>query len=180
MARITMANIISILRTKINDVDSSIWTDDQLQNYLDMHRQHIVREKLQRDKTNKTYYSRYAMLEGLPDQWSGSPFIALYDGPYSSAMEVVPDSFNLIDGTFYFDSPQSRDYYLDATSYDINLAIAECLEQLVMDRDRAIRWVRGNVKYTHYDLLELAKYHRSLSALGSIRLTRHYNSLEEV
>lgn len=175
MARVTMTNIINILRTKINDVDSSIWTDDQLQNYLDMHRQHIVREKLQKDRTNKTYYSRYSMLEGLSDQWSGAPFIGLYNGPHPDAIEVVPDGFNLIDGFFYFKSPQLEDYYLDAISYDINLAIAECLEQLAMDRDRAIRWVRGNIRYTHYDLLELAKYHRSLSNLGTIRLIKHYN-----
>ena len=52
--------------------------------------------------------------------------------------------------------------------------MAECLEQLAMDPDKAREWSRGGVKYTHYDLMEMAKYHRSLAGVRGATIVKTY------
>ncbi|MDQ1329693.1 MAG: hypothetical protein QG641_2985 [Candidatus Poribacteria bacterium] len=176
MSRDSMVWLISFLRVKINDTDSSIWLDDELQNYLDMHRVHIVREPLSvplsRGNSNEqVYYSTFGMLEAD---------ISLWDSKESNSNEIPNSNYtvNLVDGTFKFSAPlsqgQGNSYYLDAKSYNIHGAIAECLEQLAMDQNRAKAWSRGSVAYTHYDLMEMAKYHRNLMGLRSTGIVRTY------
>ena len=191
-----MVWLISFLRVKINDTDSSIlvppsngrtaWMDDELQNYLDMHRVHIVREplsaSLSRGNSNEqVYYSTFGMLESD---------VSLWDSKQSNSNEIPNSNYtvNLVDGTFRFSAPlitfrrateeqswgQGNSYYLDAKSYNIHGAIAECLEQLAMDQNRAKVWSRGSVAYTHYDLMDMAKYHRNLIGLRSTGIVRTY------
>jgi hypothetical protein len=168
MSRDSMVWVISFLRTKMNDNDLSIWTDDELQNYLDMHRIHIVREPLSYEPSAKVYQSSFGMLEADASLW---------DSNLPNAKEIINSNYiaNLADGTFNFTSVQNGTYYLDAKSYNIHGAIAECLEQLAMDQNKAKAWSRGSVTYTHYDLMEMAQYHRNLSGLRNTDLLRTYN-----
>lgn len=175
-ARSTMADLITLLRTKVNDTDESIWTDDQLQTYLDMHRKRIRRERLTQDIDNQVYRSQYTLLEGDADTWTGAgdptDVLNIWEDSGSDADEVTPDSWNLTDGTFIFDSEQdSTPYYLDCFTYDLHAAIAECLEQLAMDENKAKQWGRGGVNYTPYDLMQMAEYHRKRVG-GKARLIR--------
>jgi hypothetical protein len=172
MSRDSMVWLISFLRVKINDVDSSIWTDDELQNYLDMHRIHIVREPLsaplsQGNLNKQVYYSTFDMLEAD---------VSLWDGRQSNSNEIPNSDYtvNLVDGSFEFINNQGDRYYLDAKSYNIHDSIAECLEQLAMDQNRAKAWGRGSVVYTHYDLMEMAKYHRNLVGSRNTGIVRTY------
>jgi len=143
-----------------------IWTDEELQNLLDLHRIHIRREMLSKSADGKTYYSKYTMLEDD---------ITIWDLITSSARMITPTSSNLVDGTFTFDINQNRNYYLDGKSYNIHNTMAECMEQLAMDSGRARIWERGGVKYTQYDYFEMAKYHRSLAGVRSTKLIKTYN-----
>jgi hypothetical protein len=172
MSRDSMVWLISFLRVKINDADSSIWTDDELQNYLDMHRIHIVREPLSAplsygNLNKQAYYSAFGMLEAD---------VSLWDSKQSNSNEIPNSNYtvNLVDGTFEFINNQNDKYYLDAKSYNIHDSIAECLEQLAMDQNRAKAWGRGSVVYTHYDLMEMAKYHRNLVGLRNAGIVRTY------
>lgn len=167
MARDTMTWLITLLREKVNDTDESIWTDDQLQNYLDMHRVHVRREFLIKDVDEEVYLSKYSVLEDN---------VALWDSCSANAAEVPSNDYvaNLVDGTFTFTVNQDNAYYLDAKSYSIHSAIAECMEQLAMDPNKARVWERGGVKYTHYDYMEMAKYHRSLSGLRGTIIVKTY------
>ena len=162
-----MVWLISFFRVKINDTDSSIWTNDELQNYLDMHRFHVVREPLAYDLNEQVYYSTFGMLEAD---------VSLWDGKQSNCNEIPNSEYtvNLVDGTFKFANSQDGRYYLDAKSYNIHGAIAECLEQLAMDQNRAKAWSRGSVLYTHYDLMEMARYHRNLIGSRSTSIVRTY------
>jgi hypothetical protein len=174
-ARASMATLIALLRTKMNDADEAIWTDAQLQDYLDMHRTHLMREKLTKGVDDKIYHSSCGLLEGDPDTWDDdAEIIKMWNSSGSGATAVTPDTFNLIDGTFGFTADQDEVYYLDAISYDFHGAIAECLEQLASDPGKAKQWTRGGVSYTHYDLMEMAKYHRSFSGLRVITVRRTY------
>lgn len=167
MLRNTMEWLILFLRGKINDVESEIWTDEQLQNYLDMHRVHVCRELLRRGTDGRTYYSAYNMLESD---------VKLWDGKSTGANEISSNEYvsNLVDGVFTFSSDMKINCYLDAKSYNIHAVIAECLEQLAMDQNKAKAWSRGAVSYTHYDLMEMAKYHRNLAGIGSFCFIKTY------
>lgn len=167
MLRNTMEWLILFLREKVNDVESEIWTDEQLQNYLDMHRVHVCRERLKRGTDGRTYYSAYNMLESD---------IKLWDGNSAGANEIANQEYasNLVDGVFTFFSDMKINCYLDAKSYNIHAVIAECLEQLAMDQNKAKAWSRGAVSYTHYDLMEMAKYHRNLAGIGSFYFVKTY------
>lgn len=168
MSRDSMVWLIAFLRTKVNDTGLSIWLDDELQNYLDMHRIHLVKERLECDASAKICRSRYGMLEADASLW---------DSDLPGAVEINNSYYtaNLLDGTFQFKTSQDCTYYLDAKSYDIHGAVAECLEQLAMDQNRAKQWNRGSVSYTHYDLMEMAQYHRNLAGIKSIECLRVYN-----
>lgn len=182
MARDSMSELITALRAKVNDGASEIWTGDELQQYLDMHRIHVRRELLAKEVDEKIFYSKYQLLEGTYADSTDSgatwdddnTIIKMWGSDGASATAVSPDHWNLIDGVFWFDSDQNDDYYLDARSYDLEGAIAECLEQLAMDPTKAKVWSRGGVAYTHYDIMEMAKYHRGLSGLQSTALVRTY------
>ena len=169
MTRNTMAWITTLLREKVNDTDESIWTDDQLQNYLDMHRVHVRRELLSKDVDEMVYLSKYGMLEDD---------VVLWDSCSANSAEVSSNNYtaNLVDGMFSFAENQNNAYYLDAKSYEIHSAIAECMEQLAMDPSKARAWERGGVRYTHYDYMEMAKYHRNISGIKSIAINRTYRS----
>jgi len=162
-----MSWLIALLRTKVNDSSASIWTDDQLQDYLDMHRVHVRRELLSKDADEKLYCSRFGMFEDD---------ITLWDGNAEGAAQVPPEiySANLVDGVFTFASDQNKDHFLDGKSYNLHGAIAECLEQLAMDQNKARMWERGGVSYTHYDLMEMARYHRNLAGERSTTVVRTY------
>ena len=167
MARDSMVWLIDFLRTKVNDTESAIWSDDELQNYLDMHSVHVVREPLIYAPDQKLYCSAFDMLEADASIW---------DSNQPGAIEI-PNSIyisNFVNGTFRFIENQFGIYYLDAKSYNIHEVIAECLEQLAMDQNRAKVWNRGSVEFTHYDLVEMARYHRGLAGVQSINISRAY------
>ena len=183
-ARSTMAYIINILEKKVHDEGNAIWDAADLQDYLDMHRTHIRRRKLKKDVDEKLYFVEFGLLEGTYARstdddaaWDDdSTVIKIWDSASADATAATPDGWNLIDGRFWWDADQNEDYSLDAISYDLEGAIAECLEELAMDPDKAVRWSRGGVMYTHYHLLEMARYHRSLSGPKSQTLVRSYRT----
>lgn len=142
-----------------------VWTDDELQDYLDMHRVHVRRELLRQDVDGKVFSSRFSMFEND---------VTLWGSDNAGAIQVTPDSSNLVDGMFTFAEGQDGPYYLDGRSYNIHGAIAECMEQLAMDPNKAREWGRGSVKHTHYDLMEMAKYHRTLTGARGTTLVKTY------
>ncbi len=167
MARDSIFWLVDFLRVKMNDVELSIWSDDELQNYLDMHCIHVIREPLAYALDQKLYYSKFVMLEAD---------VSLWDSDLPEAMEIPNSAYisNFVNGTFKFSQSQSGRYYMDAKSYNIHGAIAECLEQLAMDQNRAKAWNRGSVEFTHYDLLEMSRYHRGLVGLQDTSISRTY------
>jgi hypothetical protein len=116
----------------------------------------------------KVYRSNFGMLEAD---------VFLWDNKSSNAIEVPNTKYmsNLLDGTFTFTEQQGCTYYLDAKSYNIHGAIAECLEELAMDQNRAKAWNRGSVSYTHYDLMEMAQYHRAFTGARNVCFSRTYS-----
>ena len=184
MARTSMAWLLARLRRMVNDGDSAVWTDAELQQVADYHRIHIRREFLEYDVDQQSYFSKFGNLEGtyITDQeanavWDNdATIIKMWDSNSSSATAITPIYWNLADGSFGFTSDQDDEYYLDAKSYDLHGAAAELFEELSADSSRAYRWVRGSVSHTAESFLDLAKYHRSLSGPQSLEVRRTYRT----
>jgi len=184
VARSSLAWIITELRRMVNDSGSDVWTDDELQKMLDRNRVIIRRELLMEDVDELQFYSRFGNLEGTyaystedGATWDDdATIIKLWDSDSADATAITPDGWNLVDGLFTFTSEQNDSCYLDGISYNLHGAIAEAMEQLAMDRDRASQWARGGVSYTHYDLMELSKYHRSLAGPRGATVVRTYRT----
>lgn len=146
-----------------------IWSDDELQNYLDRYRIFIgdgeIREKLRNDTSFKRFLSDYDTFE-----WA-----TLYDGDGSSDAEVTPTTSNLVNGEWTFSTAQSSSLYLEGHAYRIALAAAECLEDLAGDPSRSSQWSRGGVSHKSQDPLELAKYYRYMtSGIKSLSIVKVY------
>lgn len=71
MARSGMYDLIARLRDMVDDADAATWTSDQLQDVLDRHQYRVLREPLEREKTNlsatsyeyRIYHSRWRDFE---------------------------------------------------------------------------------------------------------------------
>ncbi len=162
-------------RFRVYLTEKFTWTDDELQVFLDLHRERINRKRLDVDPDNQVFEARFTMLEGSVVTWSGTgdpeEKINIWDRTGRDATFKTPTSFNLVSGTFRFDSEQTlQPYYLDAYSYHINGAIAEAYEQLASDATRAISWSRGGVRYTYESFLDMAKRFRATSGAQKGRL----------
>lgn len=152
-----------------------IWTDDELQVFLDLHRRRLNRVKLDVDQDWQVFEARFTLLEGSTVTWSGAgdaeDVINIWDRPGRDATFKTPTSYNLTSGTLSFDSEQTEQpYYLDAISYNIAGAIAEAMEQLAMDPDKATSWSRGGVSYTFQDFMEMGKQWRKMVGTDKGRL----------
>lgn len=55
--------------------------------------------------------------------------------------------------------------FLDKNDQDEHGVIAECMEDLAANPEKARRWDPEGVKYTHYDLMKMAEYHRRLQQI---------------
>ena len=186
MPRNTMTYIIRLLRLKVNDSQDDIWDDDELQSYLDMSRRRLDRVKLTCDEDSQVFQCQYGLLEGGPDDgigtsadWSGAGVptdaINIWNDAGQGATAQTPDSFSLVAGTFVFHSRQDDEpYFIDGYTYDLEASIAECLEQLAMDLNRAKQWSRGSIGHTHYDLMEMAERHRKLAGFSKARIVGKY------
>ncbi len=153
------------------------WTDNELQTILDANRMIIRRELLRNDVDQKQFYSESKFLEGSLVTWDDDATkIKIWNSSAGSATAATPDSWNLTDGIFTWTADQNNTYYLDAKSYNIHGAIADCMDQLAMDRTRATAWTRGGVSYTYSEYKELAMTHRSLAGAKSTKLVRTYRT----
>lgn len=151
------------------------WTDDELQVFLDLHRRRIYRKKLDADPDEQVFEGGFTLLEGSTVTWSGAgdpeDVINIWDGRGQNSTVKTPTSYNLTSGTFNFDSEQTlQPYYLDGISYNIAGAIAEAMEQLAMDPEKAISWSRSGVSYTFQNFMEMGKTWRKMVGTDKGRL----------
>lgn len=153
------------------------WTDNELQTILDANRVILRRERLRNDVDQKQFYSERKFLEGSLVTWDDDDtIIRIWDSSAGSASALTPDSWNLTDSIFVWTAEQNGTYYLDAKSYNIHGAIADCMDQLSMDRTRATSWSRGGISYTYGDYRDLANTHRALAGAKSTKLVRTYRT----
>lgn len=128
MARDGMANLIARLRRAVDDTGSAtVWSDNQLQDALDAHRERVHRENLlmedaYTDAGSVTYYNYQSRFGNFEE---GSAVFELEDGAGLSRAAGAY-TVNYINGSFTMDSNQAGTaLYLTGWTYDLNGAAAE-------------------------------------------------------
>lgn len=129
-ARTGMANLILRWRRLVADADLTIWTDDQAQQILDLHRVEIWQQPLTvqplQIASGTVIYAAYAIPRGnLEEPASGTAAWRLYDAQgtaYGTALFVA----DYINGLITFSADQHGSArYIDARAYDLNGAAAD-------------------------------------------------------
>lgn len=127
----------------VDDSGTAVWTTSQLQDVLDMHKFHIHREELEREKTMlsgtayeyRVFHSRWGNLEG-----GGSATFKLEDSA-GAQRGTATYSADYLRGVVTMTTDQlGTAIYLTGWTYDLNAAAAQCW------RERA-----GNVA-SYYDV----------------------------
>ena len=155
--RSSMTWLITHLRHVASDADSSVWTDQQLQDYLDAHSRHVVRERMDHNADYTVYYSSGHFVES--DQ-------AIYDGVSETSTLISSSTYtaNLVDGYYSFSTSQDISLYIDYTDYDITAAAYDCLISLMTNRNALDAWNRGGVQNSYMTLqVKLSELRKMLS-----------------
>ena len=129
-----MTNIIRRLRRLVNDGTAGVWEDQDLQDVLDQHKIHVVREYLEPQKNYlsgtayeyRLFASRWADFE---ENGSGTAYLKLEDGGGSQrtyGTATAQWTMDYIRGLVTMGQDQAGTaMYLTGWSYDLNGAAAE-------------------------------------------------------
>ena len=127
--RVGMVDLIGRLRRLVDDGTAGIWMDDELQDILDVHKFHIHREELEREKTMlsstayeyRLFHSRWEDIEG-----GGSATFKLEDSA-GTQKGTATYSADYLRGVVTMTTDQGGTaIYLTGWTYDINGAAADC------------------------------------------------------
>ncbi len=130
MARSGMTNLITRLRNKTNEPTTTVFTDNEMQTFLDAHRVNIYQEPLMMERTlvsatdyeYKVFRSRYGDLEEVA---SGSAIFKLEDAA-GTQRGTATYSADYETGVITMTADQNGTaLYLTARSYDLAGAAAD-------------------------------------------------------
>lgn len=169
-----MADLITKLRGMIGDTAGTpVFTDNQLQDFLDAHRLNVTRYPLHSEgeiaeggaKSFLTYRS-----EGM-EFWEDD--VLVQSNTYAT---LTPDSDNLVVGEWTFSASQAGPVYATGKTYDLHSAAYDALTdwaskvKLDFDFSDADTSVSRSQKFTM--LTDLAEYHRARMKHRSVSLER--------
>ena len=166
MARTTMAALIDRVRRMIHDPAGAdeTWTDDELQDWLDAHREDVVQRQLGYAETiadGAVVVLDYAAKDG---NWESDA--ALAD---SAGTALTPDTADYLVGRWTFAAHQAPPVYVSGRSYDVYAAAADALEARAAQVALAFDFTADG-----------ATYHRSQQGEALLRLARQYRGQARV
>lgn len=192
-ARDGMANLITQLRLLANagPTDHTVngvayWTDDQLQERLDAHRQTVKRLAIHAEPEyidGDYLYTEYFIPEqhrqfeeaGTDSGW------ALRDGDGTAI--TTGYTVNYESGTITFDADQDAEiYYLDFRVYDMNLAAADVWERKAGFYEASVDWSSDNHSVKRgqqrdFALKKAAEFRRRAGPMVSRRVRTDVNPM---
>lgn len=124
MARTTLADLITRLRTLVNDPAgaSQSWSDDELQDFLDANRLDVRHAALRPETTWDSGVATYTDYYADYGEWESD--VVLEDG---DGDDLSPTSSNLVVGHWTF-SDQDPGVYITGKTFDLYAASADVLE----------------------------------------------------
>lgn len=151
-ARAGMATLISRWRRMVSDTGTVVWTDDQAQQLIDSYRTDIWTEELTAvpqlvsgTTVYKTYLSNY---ENLEDGGLGGTAVFRMHDANGSVVGTSNFTADYQRGVFSFSSDQLGSVrYIDARSYDLNMAAADGWRELMGAKASLYRFTADGASY---------------------------------
>lgn len=124
MARATLSGLIARLRSAVGDPAgaSQTWTDDELQDFLDVNRQEVRHAQLRPETTWANGVAVYTDYYADCGNWEAD--VVLEDG---MGTDLTPKTADLATGHWAF-TEQEPPVYVTGKSFDLWAAVADVLE----------------------------------------------------
>lgn len=169
--RATMASLITRTRLYINDTGSVQFTDQQVQDTLDLHRRDLTTVPLLPDPSHTStalvyldYYSDYG-------NWEDS--MVLQDGSYTT---LTPSATEPLLGHWTFSASTAPPVFVSGSVYDTHGAAADLLEQWAATVALAFDFTSGAQAFQRSQqqalLLKLAARHQAQAWVRDLPATR--------
>ncbi len=159
-----MSALITRVRRLVNDPAgaSAVWTDDELQDWLDAHREEVIDEALGYSWQRVAGVDVVLVYVAEQGDWEGD--VVLTD---ASGNTLTADDVNLVAGRWTFDAHQQPPVYLTGRSYDVYAAAADALEARAAQVALAFDFSADGASYQRSQqgeaLLRLAQQYRRSS-----------------
>jgi hypothetical protein len=173
MARTTMAALIDRVRRMIHDPAGTdeTWTDDELQDWLDAHREDVVQRQLGYAETiagGAVVVLEYAAKDG---HWERDAVLA-----DSSGAALTPDTADYLVGRWAFAAHQAPPVFVTGKSFDVYAAAADALEasaaMMAVEYDFSAEGRSFQRSQQGAALLALARQYRGRSRARVVRMVR--------
>ncbi len=164
--RSSMAHLIAYVRRLIGDTSGAQFTDDDVQEALDLYREEVSREELTavpRIIGGTVEYHRFTSYRGF---WESDAEIT-----DAAGAAVVPDVVNWLTGVFEFTASRQPPLFIHGKRYDVHGAAAELLEQWATEMAREVDFSLGG------DRFEVGKRTERMLGLAAQYRTRSWVSV---
>ncbi len=140
--RSSMAHLIAYVRRLIGDTSGAQFTDDDVQEALDLYREEVSREELTavpRIIGGTVEYHRFTSYRGF---WESDAEIT-----DAAGAAVVPDTVNWLTGVFEFTASRQPPLFIHGKRYDVYGAAADLLEQWATEIAREVDFSLGGDRF---------------------------------
>ena len=181
MARAGMATLISRWRRMVADAGTAVWTDDQAQQILDTYRTDLWEVQLTpvpQLMGSATVYQVHALgWENIEDGGLGGTAVFRLHDASGSAIGTSSFSADYLRGVFTFTADQKGSArYVDARSYDLNMAAADGWRELMASKAGLYKFTADGASYDRQQWFdhcrEMATYYDKLSKPSYSLMTR--------
>ena len=161
----------AFLRKLIDDVAETVFTDDELQAQLDLHKTHVYYEPILYNENRKAFYTGQRF---LTDAY-------IYDSSDEDDQTAyTPSTSNLLEGWFEFSTEQTVTLYLKAYSYNVYAAASDCWLTLATTKWQMFSNMIGGTQETLSQIYDHAvrqhQYYRRLAFSGQTKqVSRRYD-----
>lgn len=150
-ARTGMGTLIARWRRMVADSAGSVWSDDEAQQILDTYRTDVWAQELtpvpQHDSGSMVYKVFVAGWENIETVASGTAVFRMYDAS-GSAVGTTAYSADYQRGIFAFTADQQGSArYIDARSFDLNMAAADGWRELMASKASLYRFTADGASY---------------------------------
>jgi len=174
-----MANILTRWRRMVADSAGSVWTDAEALTLLDSYRTDVWQGQLQPapqyDSSSLVYRVHLAGWENLEEAATGTAAFRLYDANGSAISSGW--SADYLRGVFTFTADQKGSArYVDARSYDLNMAAADGWRELMASKASLYKFTADGATYERNQWFEhcqqMATFYDGLSKPSYSLMTR--------
>jgi len=128
--------VTAYLRKLLDDTDETMFSDDELETLMSLHRVHVLYEWMEYDAEQKRFWVPGCRCMSEASLWDS------YDEDDQN--ELTPDSYSLMEGWFEFDTEQDVPVYLKAVRYEIEAAAAAGWTIIASDKAKLTQYMSGS------------------------------------